>query len=168
MRIIADARLSTGEVGQTLPLGWDEFEVLRVVEGLQFVVGKWSRRQAVNFGSAGHFGGDNMEVKAVVVAATEVGEKYMDQQVSKALRSADYHSILAKIAKVGPDAMAFTKAQVESGLNDSEKRKFNNFLRKMKRLNVIVPAMSEASMFLTHAWPVCTFGSKVQEPLGSM
>ncbi len=120
-----------------LPLGWDEFGVLRVVEGLQFALGKWSRRQAVNFGADAPFGGDNVEVKAVVVAATEVGEKYVDGQVSKALRSADYHSILAKIAKVGPDAIAFTKAQVESGLTNSEKRKFNNFLRKMKRLNVI-------------------------------
>src|SRR5574341_1970041 len=47
MRIIAVAGLSTGEVGRTLQLGWDEFEVLRVVEGLQFVIRTWSQRQPV-------------------------------------------------------------------------------------------------------------------------
>ncbi len=41
-----------------LPLGWDEFEALRVVEGLQFVIGKWGRRQAVHCGSDAHLGGD--------------------------------------------------------------------------------------------------------------
>ena len=79
----------------------------------------------------------NDATQAVIVAADELGKKYVDQQVYKALRSADYHSILAKIAKMGPDDMTFTKAQVVSGLTESEKRKFNNFLQKMKRLNVI-------------------------------
>ena len=89
--------------------------------------------------------------------------------ISKALRSADYHSILAKIAKVGPDAMAFTKAQVQSGLTDSEKRKFNNFLRKMKRLNVIRSGdvrgeyVFNTRMARLHIWL-----SNVQEPRGSV
>lgn len=75
----------------------------------------------------------------VVMAADEVGKKYVDQQVYKALRSADYHSILKKIAKMGPDQMSFTKAEVSSGfgLNEAEKRKFHNFLQKMKTLNVL-------------------------------
>ncbi len=47
-----------GEVVRTLPLGWDEFEVLRVVEGLQFVIRTWSQRKAVNRGSDAHLGGD--------------------------------------------------------------------------------------------------------------
>ncbi len=41
-----------------LALGFDEFEALRVVEGLQFVIGKWSRRQAVHCGSDAHLDGD--------------------------------------------------------------------------------------------------------------
>ena len=77
--------------------------------------------------------------RAVVLAAEEVGKKYVDQQVYKALRSADYHSILAKIAKMGPDSMSFTRGQVAGGLTESEKRKFNNFLQKMKKLSVIRP-----------------------------
>lgn len=73
----------------------------------------------------------------VLMAADEVGKKYVDQQVYKALRSADYHSILKKIAKMGPDQMSFTKAEVSSDLNEAEKRKFNNFLQKMKTLKVL-------------------------------
>jgi len=74
---------------------------------------------------------------AVFVAANEVGTKYVDQQVYKALRSTDYHSILAKIAKMGPDSMSFNKGDVASGLTETEKKKFNNFLQKMKRLQVL-------------------------------
>jgi hypothetical protein len=73
----------------------------------------------------------------VIMAAEEVGKKYVDQQVYKALRSADYHSILKKIAKMAPDQMSFTKTEVASGLNEAEKRKFNNFLQKMKTLKVL-------------------------------
>lgn len=76
-------------------------------------------------------------IHAVLLAAEDVGQKYVDQQVYKALRSADYQSILVKIAKMGPDEMSFTKAQVDSDLTQSEKGKFNNFLQKMKKLNVI-------------------------------
>lgn len=81
---------------------------------------------------------DRMDaLSAVLNAAEEVGKKYVDQQVYKELRSDDYRSILAKIAKMGPDVMTFTKTQVASDLTTSEARKFNNFLQRMKRLNVI-------------------------------
>ncbi|MBI3920999.1 MAG: ATP-binding protein [Armatimonadetes bacterium] len=75
--------------------------------------------------------------QAVLIAAEEVGKKYVDQQVYKALRSADYHSILAKIAKMGPDSMSFRKSDVVTGLTETEKRKFHNFLQKMKSLKVL-------------------------------
>jgi len=74
---------------------------------------------------------------AVILAAEEVGKRYVDQQVYAALRSADYHSILAKIARMGPDSMSFLKTEVASGLTETEKKKFNNFLQKMKALKVI-------------------------------
>jgi hypothetical protein len=74
---------------------------------------------------------------AVMAAAEDVGRKYVDQQVYKALRSEAYHSILAKIAKLGPDAMSFQKAEVAKGLTEDEKKKFNNFLQKMKDLKVL-------------------------------
>ncbi|MGQ9648905.1 MAG: hypothetical protein ACUVXJ_02220 [Phycisphaerae bacterium] len=74
--------------------------------------------------------------RAVLNAADEVGRKYVDQQVYSVLRSRDYHSILGKIARTGLD-MSFRRADVARGLTDTKKRKFDNFLAKMKRLNVI-------------------------------
>ena len=76
-------------------------------------------------------------LRAVIDAADEVGKKYVDQQVYRALRSSDYHSILAKIAKMDLNSMSFKKADVALGLTDTEKRKFNNFLQKMKTLKVL-------------------------------
>jgi len=61
----------------------------------------------------------------------------VDKQVYAALRSADYRSILAKIARMGPDSMSFSKSEVASGLTETEKKKFNNFLQKMKTLKVL-------------------------------
>ena len=74
---------------------------------------------------------------AILIGAEDVGKKYVDQQVFNALRSADYRSILAKIAKMGPVSMSFIKNDVAKGLTDTEKKKFNNFLQKMKKLNVV-------------------------------
>lgn len=74
---------------------------------------------------------------ALITAADEVGSRYVNQQVYAALRSTDYLSILNKIAKLGPDVMSFKKAEVAANLTESEKKKFNNFLQKMKNLNVL-------------------------------
>jgi hypothetical protein len=76
-------------------------------------------------------------MNAVLMAAEEVGKRYVDQQVYATLRSADYRSILAKIARMGPDAMSFAKGDVVKGLTEKEKGKLNNFLQKMKRLGVL-------------------------------
>ncbi len=76
--------------------------------------------------------------QAIAQAAEDFGKKFVDQQVYKALRwSRDYHSILSKIAQLGPDVMTFTKAQVVASLTENEKKNFGNFIRKMKQLNVI-------------------------------
>jgi hypothetical protein len=75
-------------------------------------------------------------LQAVVGAADEVGKKYVDQQVYNALRSKDYRSILNKIAKTGLD-MTFQRAEIAKGLTDAERKKFSNFLQKMKQLKVI-------------------------------
>lgn len=73
---------------------------------------------------------------AVLSAADEVGKKYVDQQVFKALRSKDYHSILGKIAKTGL-GMTFLRQDVTKGLTNSERKKFDNFLQRMKKLKVL-------------------------------
>jgi hypothetical protein len=75
-------------------------------------------------------------IDAVLAAAEDIGKKYVDAQVYKALRSSDYRSILKKIAKTGI-AMSFQKSEVEKGLTSAEKSKLNNFLQRMKRLHVL-------------------------------
>ena len=80
---------------------------------------------------------DAEAMEAVVNAAEEVGRKYVDQQVYKALRSPDYHSILKKIASHGPIGDSFTKKDVAQGLTAIEQKKLSDFLRRMKNLNVI-------------------------------
>jgi len=72
-------------------------------------------------------------ITAVIDAAEDFGRKYVDQQVLAALRSQDYRSILSKITS----DIRFLKQDVEQGLDDSERKKFNNFLQKMKALNVL-------------------------------
>jgi hypothetical protein len=75
-------------------------------------------------------------LRAVVIAAEEVGRKYVDQQVYRALRSKDYRSILAKIAKTGLD-MSFHRRDIAKDLTEPERKKFDNFLQKMKKLKVL-------------------------------
>lgn len=80
---------------------------------------------------------DNIDaMDGVAIAAEEVGKKFVDQQVYKALRSKDYHSILAKLSKETFD-LSFLKGNIEKGLSENEKKKFNNFLQRMKKLNVL-------------------------------
>ena len=75
---------------------------------------------------------------AVIDAADDVGKKYVDHQVYKALKSEDYHSILDKIATMsGPDSMKFKKSDIAAGLEEKEKGKLNNFLQRMKKLKVL-------------------------------
>jgi hypothetical protein len=74
---------------------------------------------------------------AVFLAADEIGKKYVDHQVYEAIRSETNHSILYKIGIMNPGEMSFTKKDVEKVLNESEKKNLNNFLQKMKKLNVL-------------------------------
>lgn len=74
---------------------------------------------------------------ALVNAAEDVGKRYVDQQVYAALRSPDYRSILAKLGELGPDQMTFKKGELSERLTDGERKKLDNFLQKMKKLNVL-------------------------------
>ena len=65
-----------------------------------------------------------------------MGKKYVDQQVYSALRSKDYQSILKSIAYVGMKN-SFYKKEIERGLTDPQRKKLNNFLQRMKKLNVL-------------------------------
>jgi Cdc6-like AAA superfamily ATPase len=85
---------------------------------------------------------------AVITAANEVGKKYVDHQVFAALKSDDYRSILNKIAKKGPE-MSFTRSKILSQLTEPEKGKFDNFLQRMKSLNVILSGSAQGEFVFT-------------------
>jgi len=68
-------------------------------------------------------------------AAEEVGRKYLDPIVYRAIRSPRYRAILAKIAK--PFNEEFRKQEMEKKLDEHERKVFDNFLRKMTQLGVI-------------------------------
>ena len=75
---------------------------------------------------------------AVVRAAEEIGRKFVDQQVIKALKSPDYHTFLDKLGRLGStDRDSFNKKEIAVGLTPSEKKKLDSFLTRMKKLNVI-------------------------------
>jgi hypothetical protein len=80
---------------------------------------------------------ENDAMRAIIVAAGEVGNKFVEQQVYKALQSKDYISILEKIAHLDPYEMSFNKSDIASGLTPAEQKKFYNFLRRMKKLRVL-------------------------------
>ncbi|MBN1212485.1 MAG: hypothetical protein JXA92_07895 [candidate division Zixibacteria bacterium] len=74
---------------------------------------------------------------SVMLAAEEVGKKYVDKQVFSELHSKDYKAILNTIGKMDPGKMSFKKSEVEAQLTEVQKNKFHNFLQKMKKLNVL-------------------------------
>ena len=80
---------------------------------------------------------DEKDAYAGLVNATEkVGQKYLDPNVYNAIRSPRYRSILRKLGRV---RLNFHKKEIESLLNKDEKKVFNNFLMKMRKLGVIEP-----------------------------
>ncbi len=68
-------------------------------------------------------------------AADAVGKKYF-QPIQRALRSSDYHSILKKLGTLGLE-LSFSKTEVEKKLTVTEKKKFSNFLQRMKKLQAL-------------------------------
>lgn len=75
-------------------------------------------------------------VKGVVVAAGNIGKKYLDPLVYRAIRSEKYRSILRKLGDSSEPR--FKKNEIVAKLTPEEKRVFDNFLRKMRELGVII------------------------------
>lgn len=94
-------------------------------------------------GEEAYFQSGDVEVRepeaytAVVAAAEEIGRKFVDQQVIRALKSPDYHSILDKLGRLGASTAGFTKKEIAEGLTPGEKKKLDNFLTRMKKLHVL-------------------------------
>ncbi len=75
--------------------------------------------------------------QALVAAAADFTRKYVGPQILAELRSGDYRSILKKICDQDPLLASFSKAEVAAGLSEQERKKLDNFLQRMKQLNVL-------------------------------
>lgn len=76
-------------------------------------------------------------IDAVIEAANDIGRKFVDKQIIKELKSADYKEILMKIAQLGPLETKFKRKEIVEGLEEKQKNKLDNFLRRMKSLGAI-------------------------------
>ena len=74
-------------------------------------------------------------IDGLLNAAEEVGKKYLDPVVYRAIRSKHYLEIFDKIVKFF--GKEFSKQEVEKKLSNDEKRVLHNFLRKFRELGVI-------------------------------
>jgi len=74
-------------------------------------------------------------VGGLMLAADNVGHKYLAPRVYSALRSKRYHSIIRKIAdSIDPD---FTRQEIASKLTNEEMKVFDNLLRRLRELDVV-------------------------------
>lgn len=78
----------------------------------------------------------DVAVQATWAAAEDVGRKFVDLQVYRALRSQDYRRILKKLARADFD-LSFRKSAIAQGLSQEERQKLDNFLQRMKKLGVL-------------------------------
>jgi len=70
-------------------------------------------------------------------AAEIIGKKLLEPQVLRAIRSQRYRSILRKLARpLGP---SFRRADLFRALSAEERKVCDNFLNRMRKLNVILP-----------------------------
>ena len=80
-------------------------------------------------------------IDGIIDAAENVGKKYLDPKVYRAIRSKHYRSILRKVGSLLSSLplrdINFNRKEIERKLNADEKKVFNNFLRKMKELGII-------------------------------
>ncbi len=97
-------------------------------------------------------------------AAQNVGNKYLDPTVYRALRSPRYLSILGKIA--GP--YGIKRSEVMAKLDIDERGVFDNLLRKLRELNVIEPdpdGPRGAYRFVNQIYPLyISMASSTQPP----
>ena len=95
-------------------------------------------------------------IAGVVKAAENVGQKYLDPKVYRAIRSPRYRSILRKLGK-RLLSRNFMKKDVEAMLNEEEKKVFHNFLRRIRELGVIETDVERgpgAYRFVNEIYPI--------------
>jgi hypothetical protein len=75
--------------------------------------------------------------RALIRAAEDFTVRYIGPQILAELRSPDYRSILRSISRQDPLLASFARSAVADGLSDSERKKLDNFLQRMKQLAVL-------------------------------
>lgn len=143
-RVIDIEKLSDKEVEQFLSNAFDRVGIRVIPAAMKFMVQYSSGLPLLmhEIGDAafwldrdGIIDGEDA-IQGVLTAAEKVGEKYLDPKVYMAIKSPRYRSILRKLGAV-PITRNFKKKDVEATLNESEKRVFHNFLRRIRELGVI-------------------------------
>ena len=81
-------------------------------------------------------------IRGVIIAAESIGKKYLDPQVYNTIQSSRYISIIRKVgAIIGTKqdnlVQYISKKEIVDKLNQEEKNVFDNFIRKMRDLDII-------------------------------
>ncbi len=76
-------------------------------------------------------------MSGTLAAADRVGSRYLDPVVYRSMRSLRYRAILRRMARE-LSHQQFTRSSVRGSLPEAERKVFDNFLGKMKRLGVVV------------------------------
>jgi len=72
----------------------------------------------------------------IFIALENIGRKYLDSQIYQAIRSETYRSILQKLGEL-PLGKNFLRKGIHERLSETERKKFDNFLKRIKRLGMI-------------------------------
>jgi hypothetical protein len=75
-------------------------------------------------------------LKGIIQAAQIIGAKYIEPNISAAIRSEHYQDILHKIAE-GSIGSKFKRKEISSRLTNKEIKVLDNFLRRMEKLGLI-------------------------------
>jgi len=75
-------------------------------------------------------------LNGILDAAIELGNKQIRQKLNR-IKSKYYESILLKLGE--NKTITFKKSEIKKNLNKNEQRVFDDFLIRMKELNIIIP-----------------------------
>ena len=95
----------------------------------------------------------------LVLAAQNVGTKYLDPAFYRTVRSTRYRSIVRKMT-TGASFAEFTRSEVMSRLDENERGVFDNLLRRLRELGIVeqdVEAGRGAYRFVNELYPVYMF-----------
>ena len=163
-RVVDIEKLSDEEVEHFLSQAFDKAGMKVELEAMEFMVRFSSGLpilmheigDATFWADADGVINEKDAIRGVLTAAENVGEKYLDPKVYRAIRSPRYRAILRKLGVVSL-SRNFKKSDVEARLNESEKKVFHNFLRRMRELGVIEKDMERglgAYRFVNEIYPI--------------